>query len=540
VREVRPTLEFDRIAALKRRVLELPPDLLQAYRDRFGPVWPIQVMALHDASLQNGGFFPIGVGHGKTLITLLLPTVMNSKSAVLLVPAQLKKQLARELESFYLKTFKIPQVPHVFSYNDLSSAKQADLLTELKPDLIVADEAHNLKHRSASRTKRFLRYFKENPGTRFCALSGTMTSRSIFDYAHLSELSLQKNSPLPRSYNDLLDWSCVLDAEPMEPGLPGALLNLCSEGETVRSGYRRRLIETPGVVATEESAIGTSLYIEAVPVKPTIAVTQAIEKLNKTWAIDGVEFNSAPHKALVARTLTMGFYYTYDWPDGIVDTEWLNARNAWNRTIRHILKTRSKKGFDSPLFINNAATLGKLRTDEQQTYAEWKLLENRPEPKTKTIWVSEYALDGIKQVSEPGTIIWYEWQAMESLFEKAGIPHYGQGSDAGEATADIIACSFGSQGTGKNLQRFSKNVFTSFPPNGTLVEQVLGRTHRPGQTAEEVLVKWWNTGAIAEACYWRARNDAKYKQETAFGNQKLNFANKINEPEDKGQDDEWT
>ena len=49
--------------------------------------------------------------------------------------------------------------------------------------------------------------------------------------------------------------------------------------------------------------------------------------------------------------------------------------------------------------------------------------------------------------------------------------------------ASIAAC-----GQGFNLQMFSKNLITSCPSGAATVEQVLGRTHRDGQLADEVVV----------------------------------------------------
>ncbi|MHB8563311.1 MAG: hypothetical protein ACYDDA_05055 [Acidiferrobacteraceae bacterium] len=93
-------------------------------------------------------------------------------------------------------------------------------------------------------------------------------------------------------------------------------------------------------------------------------------------------------------------------------------------------------------------------------------------------------------------IVWVEHQAFgAALSQLSGAPYYGPGGlDASGASiasakgdkpiiASIAAC-----GQGFNLQSFSKNLITSCPSGAATIEQVLGRTHRDGQLADEVLV----------------------------------------------------
>jgi hypothetical protein len=84
------------------------------------------------------------------------------------------------------------------------------------------------------------------------------------------------------------------------------------------------------------------------------------------------------------------------------------------------------------------------------------------------------------------------------------------------------------QGVGKNLQtHFSRNVITQFPPNGLIVEQMLGRTHRPGQEADEVIVDWFGGTPETEAAIYKAIEDARYQEETITGRQKLLYCTRI-------------
>jgi len=130
--------------------------------------------------------------------------------------------------------------------------------------------------------------------------------------------------------------------------------------EVVRGAFRRRLVETPGVVATEESAIGTSLVIQAQrPIVPA-EVQVKIRDVRNRWEIDGEELVDALSVARIARQLAAGFYYRWEWPGGVKDEEWLSARREWNREVREILKL-SRKGLDSPMLIANACERGDHR-----------------------------------------------------------------------------------------------------------------------------------------------------------------------------------
>jgi hypothetical protein len=533
-----------RVMALPRRVLDLDsvPDVTSLFQKEGGALrfWPIQSAALVEASLADGLFAPIGVGYGKTLIALALPEAMNSKKAVLLVKSDLKRQLEREAEGFYGKHFDLPlDRITVVAYAQLSSAKHATILDDVGPDLIVADEAHALRHQSSARTKRFLRYFREHPACRFAGLSGTMTNRSIKDYAHLLELALRKNSPLPRGYREINDWAGALDVDPEYPMRSGALKQLCQNGENVREGFQRRLVETEGVVATEEGALGTSLVIRRLPIAIPSRVVATIEHVEAKWELGGDELATASEKARVIKQLNCGFYYRWAWPNNRPDTEWLDARAEWNREVREKL-LRATEGLDSPLLLSQAAERyhkwesngrPKPRPDkiwDSVTWGAWKRVKDRRPPPTESIWLDDYVVQAAtawaKEQTEPA-IIWYWWNAVgERLARVSGFPHYGAGTDAGESTAPVIIASIQCQSTGKNLQHYSRNLLITVPPNGTTFEQIAGRTHRPGQLADEIVLDWFG---FNDNAMFQVVEDAEYMQTTTGQRQKVLYATRI-------------
>jgi hypothetical protein len=558
------SMEWERINALPRRVLDLDAvqDVTPLFRKPGGTLrfWPIQSAMLIECALADGLFAQVRVGGGKTLAGLALPAAMDSKNAIYLTTARLKKQLEREAAAFYGKHFKLPlDRITIISYNDLSSPDKDDILERINDsehpiDFIACDEAHHLKNPRSARTQRFLRFADEHPIVRFAFLSGTPSTRSIIDYAHLIELALRKNSPVPGHYQQLRDWAGALDVKPEYTLDPGILMRWCDEQppkeafevrrKLARGGYRRRLAETQGVVMSSDKELGSSLIITKIgkDIKLPPAVRALTNEVNRHWSLAGEEFDSATTKARALRQLAVGFYYIWDWPDGEPDVEWLETRAAWRKEVRERLK-RSAPGMDSPHLLERAAKRYWKWAEKScqpmpekvwasETWLAWSEVKDRPEPPKKAIWVDDFIVDAAikwaKKQDKPA-IIWYRWRAVgQRLAEKSGFPHYGAGTDSEESSDPIIIASIRSQGTGKNLQyHFSRNLFVSFPANGMTVEQTIGRTHRPGQPEDEVLVDWFGHTYEFENAMAAAIEDARFQEENHGQPQKLLYANLV-------------
>jgi len=536
------SVEFARIAKLPRRVLDLSQ--IQDVTPLFAKTGelsfrPIQSAALIEAAKADGLFATIGVGWGKTLIGLALPEAFDAKKAVYLVKSDLKRQLQREAETFYGKHFDLPLDRIVIvSYDELSSPKQATLLEDLSPDAIICDEAHCLRRKESARTKRFLAFAKSHPECKYAFMSGTMTTRSILDYGHLIELALRKNSPLPHGYRELRDWAGALDVDPEYRMKPGVLSLFRQGSEGVREGFKRRLTETQGVVATEEGSIGTSLVVRRLTTPIPNVVADLIAEVRKTWRLGENEFSDAPSKSRALKQLASGFYYQWDWGDGEADYEWLEARSAWNKEVRERLK-HSTTGMDSPHLLAEAAkrywSNKGTKSDKvwpAVSWPAWSWVKDRKEPPTVAIWIDDfmvdYAINWARKQKEP-SIIWYSSVALgERIAEKSGLPFYDAGKDASESQDDVIVASIRSQGTGKNLQRFSRNLILELPPNGTTFEQLAGRTHRPGQLADEIVIEWLGHTSELDEAMDTLLADAEYQQATTGQRQKVLYATRIN------------
>lgn len=518
---------------------------------------PIQGVALAAASNNKGLLAPIGVGHGKTGIDILLPMVMGVERAVLLLQPNLKTQFVERDYLQWSEHFNTPNLSnsgeykkglpnlHVVSYSELSNIKSSDLLKRLNPQLIIADEAHNLKDRKSARTKRFLRYMSDNP-CMFVALSGTLTTKSLRDYAHLAGLALGEGSPLPLHWPTVEEWSSALD--PSErPAPAGMLREFCKPAENIRQGFRRRLVDTTGVVATEESALGTSLVISEVEAgNIPVEVTKALEGVRKSWQRpDGEELTDALTKAASCRQLSAGFYYRWIWPNRepeAIIREWLEARAEWHKEIRERLK-HSRVNMDSPGLLEQAAARWHLGYKSEgssvvhpphtksgpepvwasTTYMRWREIRDQAHPQSQAVWVDDFLVKKAAEWAKSNVgIVWVEFPELGGrIAEVAKAPYFGGGPEASSTILNeegkrTIVASIKAHGTGKNLQKFSRNLIVGAPTDGGVWEQLIARTHRPGQQADEVTVQLYLHTEELRKSFRTAYERAVYMQETGL------------------------
>lgn len=526
-------------------------------------ILPIQAWALYEAAQCNGLLGPIGVGHGKTLLDLLTPMVIDDcKTAALLLPPGLKSQLIDVDWNYYGQHWKLPNlaggrwlVPgrptlHIIAYSELSGARATDLLERLRPDAIVVDEAHSVRNRIASRTKRFLRFFRDHPNTRLFAWSGTLVSRSIKDYAHLANLALRDGSPTPHHWPVLEAWAGHLD-----PGdtkcAPGLLTRF---GDVPSRAYPLWVRETPGVVSSGDStSCQASLIISERPLQVSTEIQKLLSNLEKTWQRpDGEELVDALSKGACARQLSCGFYYRWRWPrkePREVIERWLEVRKNWHKELREKLKTPAVH-MDSPLLCAKAAIRwahgyvhierdedgkeisrreippgaksGPLPTWNSEYWKEWEVVRKTAHPETEAVWI-DYALveDAINWLKEGPGLLWYEFDGLaREIYRRAGgangpLVFAGPGDEGGsviqrlQGTESCIA-SIRAHGTGRNLQQFARNLVANPPGSGAEWEQLLGRTHRQGQLADEVTCEVYRHTAPFAAAVERARDLSEF------------------------------
>ena len=514
------------------------------------PLRPVQAFALEDASTLSapkGLFCSVGVGHGKTVLGLLLPDVMRVKRPLLLVPPSMLEQYEQDckvwMEHYHFRP------PTVLPYSRLSMAESTDVLDELQPDLIIADEGTALRHSSSARTKRLMRYMRENPTTRFVTMSGAVTTSSLLDYSNLLELALRDGSPLPQTRNVLDQWCSVVDPaghpddaswDSIWPlvravGYDGPPDWRTSKDRLLRAraALRVRLEATPGIITTREASSDAELLL--VVRRPAVPpeITAALKTLDTTWGTpDGEPLSDAMAVARVASCLSSGFYYRWVWPGGKIDKAWMDARNEWNGAVASVLRYNSRVDLDSPLLVQQSAEDGRGGARVQAAWAIWQPVKGRKAPPVEAVWLSSAIVDdavtwaGNHAVRGTSTIIWYSSRAMEQALAARGVPVYGEGSSSPvfPTTPGPVACSIAVHGKGKNFQAWTRHLVVEPPAAGDTWEQLLGRSHRQGQTAARVVVGINGHTPRARAALERAVSEALYIEQTQGTAQKLNLA----------------
>ena len=538
----------------------------------------VQALALRELSICAGLLGPIATGHGKTAIDLLAPLALVDHDpqltlSVLLVPPGLVSQLIGDYE-YIGQHFHMPQiifhgnsytnmdrgnglvplkpgapVLHVVPYSRLRMAGATDWLEmHLKPHAIIADEVQKLRSLQSATTSRVARYMNAHPETRFAGWSGSITDKSLQDYAHLAAWSLRGGSPLPLSHEIVAEWCRAID--PGEnPADPGPLFEMCKPGEAIIDGFRRRVVETIGVVTSSTPAVDCGLEIaerKAPPIPPTVA--EALTSIRAYVRPDGEELVDALAMSKCAREAACGFYYRWIFPhnefprDTALVMEWLNARKEWHKEVREKLHGRHEH-IDSPLLVQHAAerawgdrpTVRGLPTWKADTWPRWRDVKSKVRPETEAVRLDPYlAADAAKWATEHRGIVWYEHNAFgQWVSEISGMPMYGGGVAGGglldehgrirERGDRSVILSIRAHGTGRNgLQYLFSNCIIANPmstPTGW--EQTLARLHRPGQKADTVRTWLYRHTSEMQSHVDEALRRAAYVEGTLGAKQKL-------------------
>jgi hypothetical protein len=552
------TRELRRILTLPRRSLDSgeawAERLTKALKTPWGTMSlrPIQALALKEICEVGGCFAPINAGGGKTLLSYLAPTLARATRPVLVVPAALRDKTTkefRELARHWLGPH--PDSIRIISYQELgrtSAGAQLDeagnvirpgLLEKLRPDLLIFDEVHKVKNFKAAVTRRVRRFLKANPGVKVVAMSGTVTKRSLKDYAHIARWCLPLTCPVPQTDDDLEAWASALDEKvaSYQRLKPGALA-LFAKGPLpddpdealpfVRNAYRERLTETPGVVATQDGALGTSLVVAPYGDGGKCArIEEGFKLLREKWATpDGQFFADPLTLARHARSLCLGLWYRWKVQP---PEEWTVKRAAWASECRSLIKT-NKRNLDSEKHIVQHLH---LYPESRPLYREWSQVKGSFTPETEVVWLGDEALDAaVKWLADGPGSVWckHSFFARE-LSRRTGLPYYGPGGlDAAKraiedhpADQSLIA-SVDANGTGRNLQKWSRNLLMSSLANGEQFEQLIARTHRPGQEADEVEFSIYMGCAETLVGFWQAVADCRYVQASIGQAQRLCYA----------------
>lgn len=522
--------EFRRILQLPRRVWDSADDL-EALRvgltemlktpDGTWELLPTQAAALREVHDFGGGLFgPICVGGGKALITLLAPVVLGASRPLLLLPAALRDQTNNYVIPEMHKQWELHPNLKVFGYEELSLEQNAGFLNDYQPDMIIADECHYLKRLQSGRTRRVSRYMKANPHTYFIALSGTIAHHSILDYWHIIQWALKpRNTPLPTSYYEVQEWARALDERVREEERlgPGVLIHLCQPDENPRQGYRRRLIETPGVTATGEDKLGVSLQLLGrARLKLPKELSRLLRQVEESWENpDGDPIMEAVQLWQIKRSLVCGFFR--QWVEKPPE-DWLEARKAWGHHVQHVLQY-NRRNLDTPLQVWNDAK----RAGNVAEFEAWNEIKDSFRPRKQDVWYSDYLTqEAVSWLRKHEGLCWVEFPALgRKISEVSGSPYFGAGdSHILEAKGAAVA-SIAAHGTGKNLQQWDRCLVLTPPTSGDAWEQMLGRLHRKGQKSDTVVAEVMVHHQVFLTAMQQAFADARFLQDSLGNQQRL-------------------
>ena len=574
-------------------------------------LFPTQAQALKEFQETGGGFFPIGVGWGKTNVTLMVANhafQQGIKKILLIVPPEVLEQLVtvdipaarrhvpinmpihivggKSTKNRKALTCSGKKGLYVITYSYLSVKDTDDMLETIRPELIICDEAHRLKNKSAARTKRLMKFVSTYRPTGVC-LSGTITSKSVRDYYHLIRWCLGANNPLPNTASLANEWASVIDANVEEnvkndslmPLVKWARHNLTMHDQVeltldkagFRKAYKSRLVSTPGVHSSGDLDIKVSLVIENVPVEEPekrpgwVELTELIRKVDEEDETpNGDEIDHAIHKWKWFNELTVGFYNELSWPDTekysnrkgisiqlakeILDRarQYFEASQEYQRALRKWLGERQRSGMDTPDLVGLDMSRHGVENVGSELFEAWSYrkaldFEGRPDRDSKAVRVCDYKINQGAAWAlihiEVGGILWVLHQevgiwVMEVL-RASGInaihcPAGKAGNTAilnPENKGKILVASIAAHCTGKNIQdRFSYQKFIEWPRDPIKAEQILGRLHRPGQLADEIVACLNKTTDFDHLSFAACLNDALYIHQTTGNRQKLIYA----------------
>ncbi|MBL4769461.1 MAG: DEAD/DEAH box helicase [Rhodobacteraceae bacterium] len=385
-------------------------------------------------------FAPIGVGWGKTLITLLVAAEAFAEGldrTLLLVPPQVMAQLVKRDIPWARGKVNLrgcPFIPvvgsakkrsilanskklgcYILPTSMLSTPSAEDLLEAINPKLIIGDEAHHLRNvRSSAKAKRIMRLIKAtNP--RVVWLSGTITAKSVMDYLHLVT-PMGELSPLPLKYPTAAAWAAVLDADadpherntgPIRPLLDwamtkGGLKHLPSNGTGFRRAYSQRLLSNPAVVATGDKVLGVGLTLSHTFVSPSDGVEpgESLSVLQDQVALEwlspsGDEISLAFHKYRWHYELSAGIYNDLYWPEAedlakrrkisepeaekLLDAakEHHEYRQEYNKELRKWLQAHPRRGMDTPMLVGQDMHTHGAKNVGPDLFQAWREVKDR-------------------------------------------------------------------------------------------------------------------------------------------------------------------
>lgn len=295
---------------------------------------------------------------------------------------------------------QITYIPYSkISTADVRALRASFDLIQAKPDIVIFDEAHNIKGKKGTsiRSDRIRAFCEQTPHIPKIFMTGTITSESIEDFSHLMSWGLGAQTPVPsgvdESYVDLRALTNCVDAgkegkastgdwfrvKPLDQLLDDNTFatnlttreNWVHETEEVkiriiREAMRVNLASAVGVAITEDLSVANIPIVwKKVPVGLPDRITELVTRVEENWTSpDGEEdYILALVTDATIKSLAKGFWMQWAWPEGVKDEAWLTARKDWFSEVRKVLKL-NLRGADSPMFLAMIAAQHTQTTDQ--------------------------------------------------------------------------------------------------------------------------------------------------------------------------------
>lgn len=473
---------------------------------------PAQAEALVELVTLRGLVAPMRVGSGKTLVTMLAPTLLAAQRPLLLLPASLVDKTKREFAE-YFPDWHV-RLPRIMTYESLGHPAHELDLVEAAPDLLMLDEAHRARNLDAACTRRIKRYRDANPDTVVACLSGTLITDALMDHWHYHTWALRHHAPVPLRHSDAERWAKAVDkgVPIMQRVDPGPLAQL-------PGGFHEWLRTSRGIVPSAGKNCDAS--IELSRWRPTLppALRETIEATARSAMRPDGELLDEWELPDCLCQLAQGFYYRWD-PEP--PRAWLVPRRAWRAYVRAVLDEQLD-GFDSESQVVSALDgHGDPPAASEGRYllAAWRAVRDTFEPNPVPVWLDDAPLRQAADRRER-TLIWTRHRAAGERIATLGVPWYPGGTNPEPAAGKTIALSIGAHGTGKNLQAWHRNLVLVPPADPDIWEQLIGRTHRAGQRSDVVYVEVIDAIEYHGEVLRRARSSARATSKASGFDQKL-------------------
>lgn len=527
------SLDFERIATLPRRLINKADAArwAQVFTAEFRApggtraLKPWQGQALYEALENRGGLFALPVGIGKTDISYLLALLFEAERCVLIMSAAggLHSKTEADFQA-YRGQWQAPRHPHILVGREmLARDGNQDLLRQLRPDLIIIEEADDFCNQQSAAVRRVDRFIVDNPNVPVILLTGTPQRNSILDTWHMLCWALKDRAPVPMRLGEARLWAAVLDRKPRNPRRPDPG-PLGHDRASALAWYQRRYAETPGILAVDEDSCDAKLHVRTRCIRECPKLDAVFQRLN----LDNEDPGGNPITVPLVRWgldghLGLGLYHYYDPPP---PDEFVLARRAMAKFVREQIAR-------SHLRVKPTDTEAQVLRhfkDAPEVQA-WLAVKHLKPKRSKTAWVSDAALDtAVAWLAESDTpsVIWCgSVDFAVALAKRTGLPYYGahgtsstgRGLHEAEKGRSLIA-SWNANKKGFNLQAWPRQSLFLPPQSAKWLEQVIGRAHRQGQTRTVDVTIFLGSGLTADMLD-AALGEAKFVKATTTLTQKL-------------------